>query len=44
CVQIRRGIFEETGCSASAGASNNMLLARYVGDQEGAPLVCDVHV
>ncbi|CAM9347459.1 unnamed protein product, partial [Hapterophycus canaliculatus] len=25
---IRRRIFEETGCSASAGASNNMLLAR----------------
>ncbi|CAM9675855.1 unnamed protein product [Scytosiphon promiscuus] len=29
-TQIRRRIFEETGCSASAGASNNMLLARYL--------------
>lgn len=27
--QIRQSIFDETGCSASAGASNNMLLARY---------------
>ena len=26
--QIRQSIFDETGCTASAGASNNMLLAR----------------
>ncbi|CAM9559652.1 unnamed protein product [Ectocarpus sp. 4 AP-2014] len=30
-TRIRRSIFEETGCSASAGASNNMLLARRPG-------------
>eukprot|EP00752_Nemacystus_decipiens_P004206 g3844.t1 len=27
-TRIRQSIFDETGCSASAGASNNMLLAR----------------
>lgn len=42
-VQIRRRIFEETGCSASAGASNNMLLARCVEHPGGGALVrCDL--
>lgn len=39
--KIRRSIFEETGCTASAGASTNMLLARCAHGAEQSLLSSD---